>query len=157
MHELGQLEGLGRKGDLLCVKFRQFQKLLVLPLACVMAMSTSALAQEHVVPRDILAAAVTDHVARQDGDRDAIRTALSHSQVRAMAVKMGLRARANAPVVTRSVDSLSSTPMRQLSRNGGPAWSGSMDGVVAENERGPAANHAAVAQDVEVVVERELP
>ena len=65
---------------------RQFQKLLVLPLACVMAMSTSALAQEHVVPRDILAAAVTDHVARQDGDRDAIRTDLSQSQVRACLV-----------------------------------------------------------------------
>ncbi len=80
---------------------RQFQKLLVLPLACVMAMSTSALAQEHVVPRDILAAAVTDHVARQDGDRDAIRTALSHSQVRAMAVKMGVDlTRADAAVAT---------------------------------------------------------
>lgn len=39
---------------------------------------------------------------------------ISIGPVRAMAAKMGLRARANAPVVTRSVRSPSSTPIRQL-------------------------------------------
>ena len=82
---------------------RQFQKLLVLPLACLMAMSTSAFAQQHVVSQDILTAAVTDHIAAQEGGRNAVRTALQHPQVRGMAAKMGVDlTRAEAAVATMS-------------------------------------------------------
>ena len=82
---------------------RQVQKLFVLPLACLMALSTSAFAQQHVVSQDVLTAAVTEHVAKQDSDRDVVRTALDHPQVRGMAASMGVDlARANAAVATLS-------------------------------------------------------
>jgi hypothetical protein len=80
---------------------RSLQKLLVLPLACVLLTSTSALAQEHVIDQSVLATAVTARVAAEEADRAAIRGALAKPQVRDVATRVGLDLkRAEAAVAT---------------------------------------------------------
>ena len=78
------------------------RKILVFPLMVLMMASSSAFADaQHLVSPSQLAAAVADHVARQDADRAAIREALAHPEVQTMATSMGIDlARANAAVDT---------------------------------------------------------
>jgi hypothetical protein len=78
------------------------RKILVFPLMVLMMASSSAFAdQQHLVSPSQLAAAVADHVARQDADRAAIREALARPEVQTMATSMGIDlARANAAVDT---------------------------------------------------------
>lgn len=81
---------------------RSFQKFLVLPLALLMGMSSSAFAQQqHAVDPAAVAAAVTQHVAAEAASRGAIHDALARPEVREMAGRMGLDlTRANAAVDT---------------------------------------------------------
>lgn len=74
-----------------------------------LAISTSAFAQErHAVAPDALAAAVSQHVTQQDGDRAAIHEALARPEVREMATKAGVDLdRVNTSVDTLTGDSLS--------------------------------------------------
>jgi len=78
------------------------RKLLVFLLILLTMASSSAFAdQRHVVTPSQLAAAVADHVERQDADRSAIHEALGQPEVRKMATSMGIDlARANAAVDT---------------------------------------------------------
>jgi hypothetical protein len=70
---------------------RLFQRILVLPLAALMALATSAFAdQRHAVDPASLAAAVSQHTARQDADRAALHEALARPEVRSAAVKLGV-------------------------------------------------------------------
>jgi len=81
---------------------RSFQKLLVLPLTLLLAMSSPAFAQQqHAVDPGAVAAAVAQHIATQDADRAAVRDALARPEVREIAARVGLDlARANAAVDT---------------------------------------------------------
>jgi len=83
---------------------RLFKKLLVLPLTVLLAMSSSAFAQQqHAVDPGALATAVTQHIATGDADRAAVRDALAQPQVREIASHMGVDlAGANAAVDTMS-------------------------------------------------------
>jgi len=90
------------------------RKLLVFPLIVLTMASSSAFAdlprqsaegatagQQHLLTPGQLAAAVADHVARQDADRTAIHEALARPEVARMATSMGVDlARANAAVDT---------------------------------------------------------
>jgi len=83
---------------------RLVKQLLVLPLALVMVVSTSAFAQQqHAVDPAAIAAAVTQHVASQDADRAAVRDALARPEVRDVASRMGVDlTRIDAAVATMS-------------------------------------------------------
>ena len=80
------------------------RRLFVLPLAALLAFSsTAAAAGQHVVPPSQVAAALTDHVAKQDADRTAVREALARPEVERMATTIGLDlTRAKAAVETMS-------------------------------------------------------
>jgi len=82
---------------------RRITTLLTALLMLIPGLSIPARAQKrHAVPPSALAAAVTDHAARLDADRAAIREALKQPEVRSVAEKIGVDiARAEA-----SVDSL---------------------------------------------------
>jgi hypothetical protein len=84
------------------------RKLLVFPLAALMAISAPAFAAaQHVVPPSQVAAAVADHVAKQDADRATVREALARPEVQRVAATMGLDlARAAAAVDTMSAADL---------------------------------------------------
>ena len=82
---------------------RTLRTVLVGPLMVVLALSTSAFAQErHAVDPAALAAAVSEHVAQQAADRAAIREALARPEVREMAEKAGV----NLDRVDKSVGTL---------------------------------------------------
>jgi hypothetical protein len=83
---------------------RLVKQLLVLPLALVMVVSTSAFAQQqHAVDPAAIAGAVTQHVASQDADRAAVRDALARPEVRDVASRMGVDlTRIDAAVATMS-------------------------------------------------------
>ena len=83
---------------------RLFQKLLVLPLTFLMAMSSPAFAQQqHAVDPGVLATAVAQHIATQDADRTAVRDALAQPQTQEIAAQMGVDlTRANAALDTMS-------------------------------------------------------
>ena len=83
---------------------RLVKRLLVLPLGFLMALSTSAFAdQQHAIDPSALASAVSQHVAKQDSDRAALREALARPEVRAVAGKLGVDLdRAAAAVDTMS-------------------------------------------------------
>ena len=96
---------------------RLFKKLLVLPLTFVLALSSSAFAQQHAVDPAALATAVTQHIATQDAARAVVHDALAQPQVREIATQMGVDlARANAAVDTLTGADLerASTAARQL-------------------------------------------
>jgi hypothetical protein len=83
---------------------RLVKQLLVLPLALLMVVSTSAFAQQqHAVDPAAIAGAVTQHVAAQDANRAAVRDALARPQVREVAARMGVDlTRVDAAVATMS-------------------------------------------------------
>jgi hypothetical protein len=73
-----------------------------------LGLTMPAHAQErHAVGPSALAAAVTDHVAARDGDRDAIREALNRPQVRAVAERAGV----DIDRAAASIDSLDSSSL----------------------------------------------
>lgn len=70
---------------------RTLGKVFMGPLMVVLALSTSAFAQErHAVDPSALANSVTQHVAQQDADRAAIHEALARPEVRQMAERAGI-------------------------------------------------------------------
>ncbi len=70
---------------------RLFRRVLVFPLALMLALATSAFAdQRHAVDPAAVAAAVTQHVSQQDADRAALREALARPEVRGTASKLGV-------------------------------------------------------------------
>jgi hypothetical protein len=83
---------------------RSFQKLLVLPLALLLVMSSQAFAQQqHVVDPSEVAGTVTQHIATQATSRATIHDALARPEVREMAGRMGVDlTRADAAVDTLS-------------------------------------------------------
>jgi hypothetical protein len=87
---------------------RLFQQVLVLPLAALMAVATPAFAdQRHAVDPSALAGAVSQHAARQDADRAAIREALARPEVQSTAATLGVDvARMSASVDTMSAAEL---------------------------------------------------
>jgi len=73
------------------VSMRTMTTLLAAPLMLILGLSTPAHAQDrHAIPPSALAAAVTDHAASLDADRDAIREALKKPEVRTVAEHMGI-------------------------------------------------------------------
>lgn len=80
------------------------RKFLVGPLVLLMAASSSAFAgQRHAIDPGQLAAAVSEHAARQDGDRAALNDVLARPEVRDLASKMGIdvdRAAASAATLS---------------------------------------------------------
>lgn len=65
--------------------------------------SLAAAGQNHAVAPRALAAAVASHAAKQDADRESIRQALSHQEVREFATKTGIdMARVSAAAETLS-------------------------------------------------------
>jgi hypothetical protein len=92
---------------------RLVQRLLILSLGFLMALSTSAFAdQQHAVDPSALASTVAQHAAKQDADRAAVREALARPEVRTVASKLGVdldRAAAavdtmSGPDLTRAAD-----------------------------------------------------
>jgi hypothetical protein len=81
---------------------RLVKQLLVLPLSLLMAMSTSAFAQQqHAVDPGAIAGLVSQHIAAQDADRAAVRDALARPEVREVATHMGVDlTRVDASVAT---------------------------------------------------------
>jgi hypothetical protein len=84
------------------------RKLLVVPLVALMAVSAPAFAAaQHVVPPAQVAAAVADHVAKQDANRATVSEALARPEVQRVAATMGLDlARAAAALETMSAADL---------------------------------------------------
>ena len=79
------------------------RKLLVAPLVLVMFASSPAFAgQRHVVDPSQLAAAVDQHVAKQDADRARVHEALARPEVQQLAAKMGV----DLTRATAAVDSM---------------------------------------------------
>ena len=81
---------------------RQFLAIPLMFLIALTAMPGSAAAQQiHAIDPAVIAGAVTQHVAAQDADRDAIREALGRPEVQSMAKQMGVDLeRVNASVGT---------------------------------------------------------
>jgi hypothetical protein len=70
---------------------RLVKRLLVLSLGFLMALSTSAFAdQQHAIDPSALASTVAQHVAQQDSDRAALHEALARPEVRTVAGKLGI-------------------------------------------------------------------
>jgi hypothetical protein len=84
------------------IPMRTVRQLLVFPLMLLTIVASPAFAEEqHLVAPGQLAAMVTDHVARQDAGRAAIREALARPEVRDVASSMHIDlARATAAVET---------------------------------------------------------
>jgi len=88
---------------------RLIRRIVVLPLAAVMMLATSAFAgeQQHAVPPAALASALSQHVAQQDADRAALREALARPEVKSAAGTLGVDLeRASAAVDTMSGNDL---------------------------------------------------
>ena len=82
---------------------RLIKQLLVLPLALLLVVSTSAFAQQHAVDPAAIAGTVTQHVATQDANRAAVRDALARPEVRDVAARIGVDlTRIDAAVATMS-------------------------------------------------------
>jgi hypothetical protein len=84
------------------------RKLLVAPLILLMMLTSPAFAdQRHAVDPSQLAAAVDQHVAKQDADRAALREALARPEVQTVAAKIGVDlTRATAAVETMAAADL---------------------------------------------------
>jgi hypothetical protein len=72
------------------VSMRTLRKLLFAPLALLTALSSPAFAQDQAPDSQALANAVTEHLARQDAERLAIREALSRPEVQDVAARAGI-------------------------------------------------------------------
>lgn len=83
---------------------RMFRQLMVAPLVLMLALSTSAYAQErHAVEPSVLSQTVAGHVSSQDASRQAIHDVLNQRDVRDVAAQAGFDlARLNASVDTLS-------------------------------------------------------
>jgi hypothetical protein len=83
---------------------RLIKQLLVLPLALLLVVSTSAFAQQqHAVDPAAIAGTVTQHVTAQDANRAAVRDALARPEVRDVASRMGVDlTRIDAAIATMS-------------------------------------------------------
>ena len=67
------------------------RKLVTSVLALLMAAPSSVSAESrHLVPPERLAAVLAQHIARQNGDREAIRQALARPEVREVAGRIGV-------------------------------------------------------------------
>src|SRR5262249_54966381 len=90
-------------------------------LMLILGLSIPARAQDrHAVPPSALAAAVTDHAASLDADRDAIREALKRPQVRSVAEKIGVdivRAEASIGSLDASTVARASESARQINES----------------------------------------
>jgi hypothetical protein len=85
------------------VLMRTMTTRLVAPLVLVLGISVTMFAQErHAVAPADLAAAVSQHTATLDADRDAVREALNRPEMRAVAERAGL----NIDSIAASVDTL---------------------------------------------------
>lgn len=90
---------------------RTFRTLLAVPLVFMLALSTSAFAEErHAVNPSVLSQTVTQQVAQQDADRAAIHEALSRSEVREVARRSGV----DLDRINASVDTLSGSALSQV-------------------------------------------
>jgi hypothetical protein len=70
---------------------RTVRRYLAAPLALLVSLSSTALAQErHLVDPAALAQTVTQHAARQDADRATIRETLDRPEVQAVASRLGI-------------------------------------------------------------------
>ena len=91
---------------------RTITTLLATPLILILGISAPARAQDrHAVPPSALAAAVTDHAATLDADRDAVREALNRPEVRAVAERTGI----DIDRAAASIDNLDSSNPRSRS------------------------------------------
>jgi len=92
---------------------RMFRQLLVAPLVLMLALSSSAYAQErHAVDPSVLSQTVAGHVASQHASRQAIHDVLNRQEVREAAARAGFDfERLNA-----SVDTLSGAALDQVAR-----------------------------------------
>lgn len=82
---------------------RHARQLLVSAVTVLMAASSAFAADQHVVPPQQLAAAITAKVAQEDADRAAIREALARPQVRDAAKSIGV----DVDKITARTDALS--------------------------------------------------
>jgi hypothetical protein len=100
------------------VSMRTITTLLAAPLMLILGFSTPARAQDrHAIPPSALAAAVTDHAASLDADRDTIREALKKPDVRTVAERMGIdieRAEASIDSLDPSTVSRAAESARQV-------------------------------------------
>jgi biotin carboxylase len=93
---------------------RTITTLLATPLILILGISTAARAQDrHAVPPSALAAAVADHAATLDADRDAIREALNRPEVRAVAERTGI----DIDRAAASIDSLDSSTLARAAES----------------------------------------
>ena len=93
---------------------RTITTLVSAPLILILGLATSARAEErHAVPPSSLAAAVTDHAATLDADREAIREALNRPEVRAVAERAGIDINRAAT----SVDQLDSSTLARAAES----------------------------------------
>jgi len=88
---------------------RLVRRMLAICLA-VLVMVPAASAQTRVIDRAALDKAVQERVARDQGDRDAIKTLLQRAEVREVAGKAGL----SLDKATAAVSTLGSDDLRQL-------------------------------------------
>jgi hypothetical protein len=100
--------------DDLEVSMRTITTLISVPLILILGLAAPAHAQErHAVTSSALAAAVTDHVAARDADRDAIREALARPEVRAVAERTGI----DIDRAASSIDSLNSVSLARAAES----------------------------------------
>ena len=91
---------------------RMFRQLLVAPLMLMLALSSSAYAQErHAVDPSVLSQTVTGHVSSQDASRQAIHDVLNRQEVRDVAAQAGF----DLERLNASVDTLSGAALDQVS------------------------------------------
>jgi hypothetical protein len=87
---------------------RLFRPLLTAPLVFMLALSSSAFAQErHAVNPSVLSQTVIEQVAQQDADRAAIHETLTRPEVRDIAAGSGI----DLDRLTASVDTLSGSSL----------------------------------------------
>jgi len=96
------------------VSMRTIMTLISALLIVILGLATPARAQErHVVAPSALAAAVTDHIAARDADRDAIREALNRPEVRAVAEHTGI----DIDRAAASIDQLDSSSLARAAES----------------------------------------
>jgi hypothetical protein len=88
---------------------RSIKQVLALVLTLLMALSSPAFAQQHVVDPGALAAGVAQHIATETADRAAVRGALTRSDVRQAASSLGL----DMDRVSATVDTMSGTELQR--------------------------------------------
>ena len=93
---------------------RTIMTLISALLIVILGLATPARAQErHAVAPSALAAAVTDHIAARDADRDAIREALNRPEVRAVAEHTGI----DIDRAAASIDQLDSSSLARAAES----------------------------------------